>query len=82
MKSSEANDLVTKGYLEEVLEEKFNQFFNRIIVYIDFKIKPLEEMSVDYYKFKDHVNKTLDWLVGAYQKFDEEYLILRKKKLN
>jgi hypothetical protein len=33
-------------------------------------------MSQDYYKFKDHVNKTLDWLVGAYQKFDEEYLIM------
>ncbi len=68
--------IVTNKFLKEHLDEVFEKYFVKIKEYIDFKVKPLEDMSIDYYTFKDHVTKTLDWLVGAYQKFDEEYIIM------
>ncbi|MEO6509046.1 MAG: hypothetical protein ABIO02_03760 [Patescibacteria group bacterium] len=35
----------------------------------------LKEFKEEMYKFKDSVLKSLDWLVGAFQKFDEEYTV-------
>lgn len=45
-------------------------------IYIDYRLEPFEEMRKDFYSFKDQVLKTLDWLVGAFKKFDEEHTIL------
>lgn len=69
-------NFVTKDYLEKVLDERFDQFFKRLEVYLDHRFRPLEEMAADYYKFKDYVTDKLDWLVGKYQKFEDEHMIL------
>lgn len=83
------NQIVTRGILREEfaafdkhLEKAFDNQFNRIKSYLDFRLKPLEEMMEDYYKWKDHVNKTLDWLVGAYQKFEEKYDFVSSKQVD
>ena len=48
--------------------------------FLSFRIDSLEnelkEFKNEFMKFKDQVLKTLDWLVGAFKKFDEEHTIL------
>ena len=65
---------------EKRLNQTLNLIFEKntraIMKYIDFKIEPLEEMRKDYYQFKDSVLKSLDWLMSAYKKFDEEHTVL------
>jgi len=84
MEVIEEGEIVTKDYLDEVMdkrdltftrvmEEMFEKQFERIKAYIDFRLAPLEEMAKDYYKFKDHVMKTLDWLVKSYEEFQESH---------
>ncbi len=68
--------LVTQALLKETLDERFEQFYKRLEIYLDHRFKPLEAMAEDYYKFKDYVIDKLDWLVGKYQKFEDEHLIL------
>lgn len=35
----------------------------------------VEQFKNEFIEFKNYVTKTLDWLVGAFKKFDEEYTI-------
>jgi predicted nuclease with TOPRIM domain len=89
---SEANELVTKGYLYDALKDNNKELekkFRNIFVtkeelkatqrYLEYKIDAvateLKQFKEEMYKFKDSVLKSLDWLVGAFQKFDEEYLV-------
>lgn len=56
-------------------EERLNKRIDQVMEYIDFKIKPFEEMSRDFYDFKNKTLDRLDWLIGRYQKFEDEYTI-------
>ena len=38
--------------------------------------KDLSDFKNEMREFRDRTNKTLDWLVGAFKKFDEEHSIL------
>ena len=53
--------------------------------YLDYKIEDAktkaEEFRKEFIIFKDHVYKSLDWLVGAFKKFDEEHTVLSHKNV-
>lgn len=57
------------------VESSINKRIDRVLKYIDFKIKPLEEFRKEMLEFKDKVLDRLDWLIGKYQKFEDEYTI-------
>lgn len=48
--------------------------------YLDYKIemykKEVDEFKKEFIDFKDKVLTNLDWLVGAFKKFDEEHIVL------
>jgi len=48
--------------------------------YLNYKIeaarKESQEFIREFHKFKDSTLKTLDWLVGAFKKFEEEYTVI------
>ena len=48
--------------------------------YLDYKIetarKESQEFIREFHKFKDSTLKTLDWLVGAFRKFEEEFTVM------
>lgn len=51
--------------------------------FLNYKINTLEK-KVDFFKeefkeFKDSVLKSLDWLVGAFTKFNEEHTVLSEQ---
>lgn len=73
--------LVTKGYLDEVLDSRFNEFFNRLVEYLDFRLEPLEEEAKKSAKFRKFTTDKLDWLVGKYTKFEEEHMILTHQQI-
>lgn len=54
--------------------------------YLTHKFDALEIRVNEFYnefkEFKDSVLKTLDWLVGAFKKFDEEHAILSERYLS
>jgi len=74
---------VTKKYLNEKLgatEKGLKKEIRSSENYLNYKIDTLEK-KVDDFKaeftgFKDSVLKSLDWLVGAFTKFEEEHIIL------
>lgn len=81
-KNSKNNELVTKSYLKErmdLIEKRLNERMDKridtLMKYIDFKLEPIEEFRKEFTDFKERVLKTLDWLVGTYQKFDEEHTV-------
>lgn len=51
--------------------------------YLNYKIDTLEKKVDDFKEefigFKDSVLKSLDWLVGAFKKFDEEHTVLSEQ---
>ncbi|MBI2051802.1 hypothetical protein HYT33_03515 [Candidatus Roizmanbacteria bacterium] len=78
---------ITKAYLdkrlglsEQILKDSFKNYtdqrFDRFEKYLDYRLKPLEQMAKDFYEFKDSVSRSLDWLVGKYKKFDDEHVVL------
>jgi archaellum component FlaC len=71
--SNEDNELVTKGFLKSYLREALEDLADRLIKYIDYKVKPFEEMSQDYKDFKNQTFKNLDWLATQYEKFGDKY---------
>ena len=72
------NQLVTVDVLEAVLDKRFEQFgkqittqiVSQLIEYIDMRVGAVETNQ-------EEMRNTLDWLVGAYKKFEEEHMILR-----
>jgi len=54
---------------------------DRIMKYIDFKLEPIGEFKAEFTDFKESVLKTLDWLVGAFKKFDEELTIIAHRDI-
>jgi len=78
IKQNASNDLVAKKDLRKSLAQTEERLYNRIdrvLKYIDFKINPFEEMRRDFYDFKNKLLDRLDWLIGKYQKFENEYTI-------
>ena len=63
-----------------VTKQELKLEIDRVIKYVDYKTDRLEKailtLSKELAEFKEHTNKTLDWLVGAFKKFDEEHTIL------
>ena len=74
------NQLVTVDVLEAVLDKRFEQFgkqittqiVSQLIEYIDMRVGAVETDQ-------EEMRNTLDWLVGAYKKFEEEHMILTSK---
>ncbi len=72
------NDIVTKTYLDKVLDERFDRFK----LYFDFRFERIEQMAEEFLKYKSFMLDKLDWLVGKYKKFDEEYTIISGKSID
>ncbi len=93
VKKHKKDELVTKKYLDEKLEVNRKYLDEKIDLtrkelkgtenYLNYKIDTLEK-KVDNFKeeftgFKDSVLKSLDWLVGAFTKFNEEHTVLTEQ---
>ena len=70
-----------------VTKQELKLEIDRVIKYVDYKTDRLEEsikvlskeladFKREMMEFKEHMYKTLDFLVGSYKKFDEEHTIL------
>lgn len=77
---------VTKKYLNEKLdatEKGLKKEIRSSENYLDYKIettkKESEEFKREFRNFKDSVLKSLDWLVGAFTKFEAEHTILTEQ---
>lgn len=57
-------------------ESRLNKRIDRLSEDIDYKLEPLFEFKEEMANFKDSVLKSLDWLVGAFKKFEEEHTVL------
>jgi ABC-type molybdenum transport system ATPase subunit/photorepair protein PhrA len=81
-------DMITEKDIQKIedsLEKNFRKIFatkdelKATESYLEYKIgtvsAELKEFKEEMYKFRDSVLTTLDWLVGAFQKFEQEYLI-------
>lgn len=70
-KKKQVNNLVTKNDLK------------RTERYLEYKIEvdkaEAKKFREEFVKFKNYVYDKLDWLVGAFQKFNEEHTILSGK---
>ncbi len=85
IKKYSTNGLVTKKDFNDGLtqtkkdikdsERRLNKRMDRMLKYLDFRFKPLEEMSRDFFDFKSKIFDRLDWLIGRYQKFEDEYTV-------
>ena len=56
-----------------------NKRFNAIQEAIDFKLDPILKEQEENKKFRTQVMQTLDWLVGAFKKFEDEHSVLSGK---
>ncbi len=56
-------------------EIRLDKKIDGVIKYIDFKSEPIGEFRTEFIDFKERVLKTLDWLVDAFKKFDEELIV-------
>lgn len=65
-------------------QEYVDKRFDRLFMHLDNRFEPLEKMKKDFDEFKDKVYISLDWLVGAFKKFDEEHTVLteQNKRIN
>jgi len=63
----------------ELTESKLNKRMDRLSKEIDFKLEPLMEFKEEFSDFKSSVLKTLDWLVGAFTKFNEDHTVLTEQ---
>ena len=78
---------VTKEELfsaESGLRKDINNFKKSVDIRFDIVENAIDKFSKDFTEFKEHTYKTLDWLVSAFKKFDEEHTILtvRYSKIN
>ena len=68
------DDLVTKKYLDEVLDERFAKNTSKIIGYVEMRFKSVDEKleKVDKkLEILDSILKTLDWLAKDYTDFKD-----------
>jgi len=70
---------VTKLEKIFVTKEELKTSIDRVINYIDYRLEPLEEFKLDFKEFKEQVLKSLNFLVGAYKRLDEERVVAFKQ---
>ena len=66
-------------------KEKHKKDIDRVIEYVNLRFEAIEEIyqfRKEFKEFKESVLKTLDFLVGAYKKFDDEYFLISHQLLN
>ena len=68
----------TKNELKET-ELRLNKRMDRLSKDIDYKLEPLIIFKEEFSEFKSSVFKSLDWLVSAFKKFEEEHLVLSEQ---
>ncbi|KKQ01975.1 MAG: hypothetical protein US11_C0002G0034 [Candidatus Roizmanbacteria bacterium GW2011_GWA2_36_23] len=65
------------------LEQKFDKRLTSTGNFLNFRFNSLQDelksFKREFIDFKDRVLTNLDWLVGAFKKFDEEHTILTGK---
>ncbi len=70
-------DFATKADLKVyATKEDLLTSIDRIIKYVDFRFEQVEEKLDKVIKNVDFIMEKLDWLVKAYTKFEDEYLVL------
>lgn len=77
-KNSSDNDLVTKKYLDKVLDERFAKNTSKIIGYVEMRFKSVDEKleKVDKkLEMLDSILKTLDWLAKDYRDLKDEHTV-------
>lgn len=77
MKKNKKNSdqLVTKKYLNTVFDKRFQAFE----AYFKHELEPLKKMSEEFYELKNGIYDKLDWLIGAFKKFNEEHTTLTEQ---
>lgn len=80
------DELVTKIYLdkrfiefERKMDKKFQLNTDRILNYVNHELEPLKKMSEEFYGFKNGIYDKLDWLIGAFNKFNEKHTTLTEQ---
>jgi predicted nucleic acid-binding Zn-ribbon protein len=72
-------DFATKKELKGEID-RANEYTDKLFLNLYEAIKTLSneltEFKNEMKEFKEQTNKNLDWLVGAFKKFDEEHTIL------
>jgi len=63
---------VTKQELKREID-RANNYTEKLFMSLS---KDLLDFKKEMVEFKERTSKTLDWLVGAFKKFDEEHTIL------
>jgi len=69
-------ELEKRFVTREYLDKRFESYDKSLKTYLDVRFKPLEDISKEFYTFKDAVLSRLDWLIGQYKRFDEEHTVL------
>ncbi len=49
-----------------------------LMKYIDFKIKPLENIETEFTQLKSDVFDRFDWIAGSLKRIEEEMLVMNK----
>ena len=60
----------------QYLDKKLEQLAKQMLEYVDIRFKTVEERLDAIDIRHDKILTTLDWLVGAFKKFDEEHTVL------
>ena len=58
-----------------ITKEEHKASIDRIIKYIDYRLEPLDELIREFREFKEQMSKTMDFLVGVYQKLTDEHIV-------
>lgn len=58
-----------------VTKDEYKASIDRIIKYIDYRLEPLDELIRGFREFQEQMSKTMDFLVGAYQKLTDEHIV-------
>ena len=68
------NGYVTKDDLKAASRD-YGIAIDRVIDYIDYRLEPVDEFMREFREFKDQMLKSMDFLVGAYQKLTDEHTV-------
>lgn len=80
---------VTKKYFDDKLdvakrdlkdtELRLNKRIDRVTKYVNFEIEPVTDFKKEFKDFKNKVFDKLDWLIGKYNKFEDEHNVLSEQ---
>ncbi|MEK7495554.1 MAG: hypothetical protein AAB788_02525 [Patescibacteria group bacterium] len=68
----------TKKDLNET-ESRLNTRIDRMTKYVNFELEPVDDFKKEFKDFKDKIFDKLDWLIGKYNKFEEEHTVLTEQ---